>query len=142
MQKSLLFGVLTKASGSSHSAAALLQENPLSQHAGAKNSFEGQCSAHKVERLLQELRGHGIDLEAFEPDQLFEQIKGRTLWFVPIPYSSTEHRAQILRIGTEAEQGGNLALFRMQLDAAEGDQGMAWRGQALAQCAGKGLQLD
>ena len=59
-----------------------LQENPLSQHDGAKNSFEGQCSARKVERLLQELRGRGIDLEAFEPDQLFEQIKGRTLWWV------------------------------------------------------------
>ena len=72
----------------SHSATALLQENPLSQHAGAKSSFEGQCSARKVERLLQDLRGRGIDLESFEPEQLFEQIKGRTLWYVlaPLPF--------------------------------------------------------
>lgn len=56
------------------------QENPLSQHDGAKSSFEGQCSAAKVERLLQHLRERGIDLEAFEPEQLFEQIKGRTVW--------------------------------------------------------------
>lgn len=61
-----------------------MQENPLSQHAGAKNNFEGQCSARKVERLLQDLRGRGIDLEAFEPEHLFEQIKGRTVWSVPL----------------------------------------------------------
>lgn len=61
----------------------LLQENPLSQHEGGKHNFEGQCSAQKVGRLLQDLRGQGIDLESFKPEQLFEQIRGRTLWYGP-----------------------------------------------------------
>lgn len=57
-----------------------MQENPLSQHEGGKQTFEGQCSARKVQKLLRDLRSRGIDLEAFEPDELFNLIKGRTLW--------------------------------------------------------------
>ena len=57
-----------------------LQENPRSQHELGDHTFEGQCSAHKVERLLRDLQSRGIDLESFEPEQLFETIKGRTLW--------------------------------------------------------------
>lgn len=57
-----------------------LQENPRSQAEEGRQGFEGQCSARKVERLLQELKGRGIDLESFEPHELFNLIKGRTLW--------------------------------------------------------------
>ena len=61
-------------------AVCRLQENPRSQHELGDHTFEGQCSARKVERLLRDLQSRGIDLESFEPEQLFETIKGRTLW--------------------------------------------------------------
>lgn len=100
MQKHQLLGIMAMIGGTSHSDVAMLQENPLSQHAGAKNSFEGQCSAGKVERLLQDLRGRGIDLEAFEPEQLFEQIRGRTLWYV-LPSFVLFFPANILWVRTD-----------------------------------------
>ena len=59
-------------------------ENPRSQAAseGRGDAWEGQCNERDVASLLQDLRMQGIDLEAFEPHQLFDAIRGRTLWWV------------------------------------------------------------
>jgi hypothetical protein len=63
-----------------HGMLCLEQENPRSQAPRQHHRWEGQCDARQVEELLQGLRAQGIDLERFEPQQLFELIKGRTLW--------------------------------------------------------------
>jgi hypothetical protein len=34
----------------------------------------------QVSNLLEDLKGKGMDLAAFEARELFELIKGRTLW--------------------------------------------------------------
>lgn len=34
----------------------------------------------QVSKLLEDLKGKGMDLAAFEARELFEVIKGRTLW--------------------------------------------------------------
>ena len=34
----------------------------------------------QVGNLLEDLKGKGMDLAAFEARELFESIKGRTLW--------------------------------------------------------------
>jgi hypothetical protein len=62
-------------------------ENPRSMAAaeGHGRSWEGQCNERDVAQLLQALRMQGIDLESFEPDQLFDTIRGRTLWCFPRP---------------------------------------------------------
>ena len=61
-------------------AGLTTQENPLSQAAGGAEAFEGQCNAHDVAQLLVELKAQGIDLESLRPHELFESIRGRTLW--------------------------------------------------------------
>ena len=50
-----------------------------------KNPAEPQpwvapCSLHGVGRLVQDLMDRGMDLHAFQPEDLFNIIRGRTLW--------------------------------------------------------------
>jgi hypothetical protein len=63
------------------------QENGRSQSALDKREWNGPCNERLVSQLLQDLKGWGMDLESFHPKDLFETIRGRTLWLVlrPIP---------------------------------------------------------
>ena len=45
----------------------------------AQAAFEGEASV-QVSKLLEDLKEKGMDLAAFEARELFEVIKGRTLW--------------------------------------------------------------
>lgn len=57
-----------------------LQENGRSQSSLEKREWDGPCSERLVGQLLQDLKGWGVDLESFQPKDLFETIRGRTLW--------------------------------------------------------------
>ena len=57
-----------------------MQENGRSQSALDKREWDGPCNEHLVGQLLQDLKGWGVDLESFQPKDLFETIRGRTLW--------------------------------------------------------------
>ena len=41
---------------------------------------EGPCNMRLVAQMLQDLKESGVDLEAFQPSDLYDTIKGRTLW--------------------------------------------------------------
>ncbi len=57
-----------------------LQENPRSQAAIEKQKWEGPCNERLVGQLLVDLKGWGVDLESLKPSDLFDTMKGRTLW--------------------------------------------------------------
>ena len=38
------------------------------------------CNLREVRRLVQDLKERGMDLDAFQPADLFNTIRGRTLW--------------------------------------------------------------
>ncbi len=38
------------------------------------------CNIREVSRLMEDLKARGMDLAAFQAKDLFEIIKGRTLW--------------------------------------------------------------
>ena len=58
-----------------------LQENGRTQSALENRQWEGPCNERLVAQLLQDLKGWGVDLEAFQPSDLYDTIKGRTLWW-------------------------------------------------------------
>ena len=41
------------------------------------------CNVREVANLMSDLKSRGMDLAAFEAKELFEIIKGRTLWYAP-----------------------------------------------------------
>ena len=57
-----------------------LQENGRSQAALDRQKWEGPCNERLVGQLLADLKGWGVDLESLKPSDLFDTIKGRTLW--------------------------------------------------------------
>lgn len=65
------------------------QENGRSQSALEKRSWDGPCNERMVAQLLQDLKGWGVDLESFQPKDLFDTIKGRTLWCAPASASAS-----------------------------------------------------
>jgi hypothetical protein len=59
-----------------------VQENGRTQSYLDGKQWDGPCNERLVAQLLQDLSGWGVDLEAFQPSDLFETIRGRTLWCV------------------------------------------------------------
>ena len=51
-----------------------------SQAAIESTAWEGPCNERLVSQLLTDLRGWGVDLESLKPSDLYDTIKGRTLW--------------------------------------------------------------
>lgn len=41
------------------------------------------CNVKEVANLMWDLKSRGMDLAAFEAKELFDFIKGRTLWYAP-----------------------------------------------------------
>lgn len=67
-------------SSSTELPCVLVQENGRSQSSLEKREWDGPCNERLVAQLLQELTGWGVDLESFQPKDLFDTIRGRTLW--------------------------------------------------------------
>ena len=57
-----------------------VQENPRSQAAIEGKQWDGPCNERLVGQLLADLKGWGVELESLKPSDLFDVIRGRTLW--------------------------------------------------------------
>ena len=75
--------LIESSEGAVEYTALIVQENGRSQSALEKRNWDGPCNERLVEQLLQDLKGWGVDLESFQPKDLFDTIRGRTLWRVP-----------------------------------------------------------
>ena len=56
------------------------QENPRTQAAIEGKQWDGPCNERLVGQLLADLKGWGVELESLKPSDLFDVIRGRTLW--------------------------------------------------------------
>ena len=57
-----------------------VQENPRSQAAIEGKQWDGPCNERLIGQLLADLKGWGVELESLKPSDLFDIIRGRTLW--------------------------------------------------------------